>query len=94
MRQIIKSHFLKRITPLFEGGPQKFWQLRHHEGIRWRKKTEYKRIIALIEALEYQQVHKDLTAEKLAALPLNNLPRPETLIKNQSDREAVKKLEE
>lgn len=94
LTRIIESHFLKRITPLFEEALKKFWQLRHHKGIRWRKIPSTSELLVWIEALEQDQVHKKLTAEKLASLSLDNLPHPETLIKTQSDRDTVKELKE
>ena len=93
LEAIIKSHFQKDITPLFEQALIKFLQLRNQTKLAWRKKPSTSEFINWLRLLERDEEAKKITAQGLGDRALSQLPCLHTLVKNQSDRSALKKEE-
>jgi len=89
LEQILQSHFQPKLTPLFEVAVQKFWQLRELRS--WRKIPGTSEFLDWVAILEREQQGQKLTAKELASTDTVNLPYLETLVKTQSDREALNK---
>ncbi|NER24493.1 MAG: MoxR family ATPase [Symploca sp. SIO1C2] len=89
LEQILQSHFQPKLTPLFEVAVQKFWELRELRS--WRKIPGTSEFLDWVAILEREQQGKKLTAAELASTDPVNLPYLETLVKTQSDREALNK---
>lgn len=90
LKQILKSHFQPKLTPLFEAALKKFWQLRELKS--WRKIPGTSEFLDWVAILEREQQAKKLTAEELESTHPANLPHLETLVKTQSDRDALNQL--
>lgn len=90
LKQILKSHFQPKLTPLFEAALKKFWQLR--ELRNWRKIPGTSEFLDWVTILEREQQAKKLTAKELESTYPANLPHLETLVKTQSDRDALNQL--
>lgn len=90
LKQILKSHFQPKLTPLFEAALTKFWELRELRS--WRKIPGTSEFLDWVAILERDEQAQKLTAKDVVNTTLANLPHLETLIKTQSDRDALKKL--
>ena len=90
LKQILKSHFQPKLTPLFEAALKKFWQLRELKS--WRKIPGTSEFLDWVAILEREQQAKKLTAKELESTHPVKLPHLETLVKTQSDREALNQL--
>ncbi|WP_445637350.1 Putative ATPase, AAA family [Nostoc sp. DSM 114161] len=88
LKQILQSHFRNQITPIFEVALKKFWDLRH-ELKSWRKIPGTSEFLDWVAILEQKQQANQLNAEKLASTDVVYLPHLETLVKTQSDRNAL-----
>ncbi len=93
LAQIVEIHTQKKITPLFEESIKKFWQLRHQQCFSWRKIPSTSELLDWVQILERDEGTGRLSAQNLAKTSINNLPRLETLVKTQSDLDALSKLE-
>ncbi len=93
LEKIVEQHAQKKITPLFEEAIKKFWQLRHQQGFTWRKIPSTSELLDWVQILEWEERNKKLAAQDLSKIPINSLPRLETLVKTQSDLDALVKLE-
>jgi MoxR-like ATPase len=95
LRRIIISHFKEDISPLFEVALNKFLDLR--EAISWRKKPStgefinWLRLLKRVQKNEETKQYEEITEEGLKATPLRQLPFLHTLVKNQSDINALEK---
>jgi MoxR-like ATPase len=92
LNKIVKSHFQKQITPIFEEALKKFWDLRRQESFPWRKKPSTSEFLNWLRLLERDEELNKITANKLAKTELKNLPNLGTLIKTQSDLYALENL--
>jgi MoxR-like ATPase len=90
LRKILQSHFQPQLTPLFEAAVKKFWELRQLRS--WRKIPGTSEFLDWVAVLEEQERVKQLTAKELASTHPVNLPRLETLVKTQSDLDALNQL--
>jgi MoxR-like ATPase len=90
LRNILQSHFQSQLTPLFEAAVKKFWELRQLRS--WRKIPGTSEFLDWVAVLEEQERVKQLTAKELASTHPVNLPRLETLVKTQSDLDALNQL--
>lgn len=89
LKQILQSHFQPELSPLFEVAIKKFWELRQ---IRtWRKIPGTSEFLDWVAILEQQEQSNQLTAQELERIHAINLPHLETLVKTQSDLDAIKK---
>lgn len=96
LEEIIKAHSShKEIAPnsLFDVALTKFETLRSPEqAIRWRKSPGTSELLDWIHILERDEHMNEIDAERLNQASLRSLPYPETLIKTQSDQQALTKL--
>jgi MoxR-like ATPase len=92
LAKIMEIHFQKGITPLFEEAIKQFWRLRQQE-FRWRKIPSTSELLDWIQVLERDEKDGKLQVQDLATSPISNLPHLETLVKTQSDFDALRKLE-
>ncbi|MBD0346708.1 MAG: MoxR family ATPase [Coleofasciculus sp. Co-bin14] len=90
LKQILKSHFQPKLTSLFEAALKKFWQLRELKS--WRKIPGTSEFLDWVTILEREKQAKKLTAKELESTHPVNLPHLETLVKTQSDRDALNQL--
>jgi len=90
LRKIIINHFQQELYPLFEVALARFVELRGK--ISWRKKPSTGEFINWLRLLERERQNQEITGEKLNKIQLGELPFLHTLVKNQSDRNAVEKL--
>lgn len=90
LKKIIKSHFQSEITPLFEEAVKKFWELRELK--TWRKIPGTSEFLDWVTILERDEKANKITAEELENTPPVDLPYLETLVKTQSDREALSQM--
>lgn len=96
LEEILKKHFqpklepLSKLTPMFEQALTKFLELR--ELRNWRKKPGTSEFLDWVAILERDEQAKKISAQQLESTDLENLPHLETLIKIQSDREALNQL--
>ncbi|MBR8827663.1 MAG: MoxR family ATPase [Gomphosphaeria aponina SAG 52.96 = DSM 107014] len=97
LRRIIINHFQEEISPLFEVALNKFLELR--EAISWRKKPSTGEFINWLRLLkrgqknEKTKSYEEITEETLTATPLHQLPFLHTLVKNESDQNALGKIQ-
>lgn len=89
LERIVKSHFQREITPLFVEATRKFWQLRAQESFRWRKIPSTSELLDWVHVLERDERSGKVTAQGLAAKQIWELPHLETLVKTQSDLDAL-----
>lgn len=93
LKEIVKRHFLKRgIAPLslFGQAITKFEKLRDSSNnIRWRKMPGTSELLDWVGVLERDKKEGKIAAKDLGAMPISNLPHLETLVKTQSDSEAL-----
>ncbi len=90
LKKILNKHFESKLTPLFEAALNKFWQLRQVKGLRKQPATS--EFIDWVTMLERDAQAKKVTAAELKKMELGKLPYLETLVKTQSDRDALNKL--
>ncbi len=90
LKKIIKSHFQSEITPLFEEAVKKFWELRELK--TWRKIPGTSEFLDWVTILERDEKANKITAEVLENTHPVDLPYLETLVKTQSDREALSQM--
>ncbi len=102
LKRIIISHFQEfqdkeDISPLFNTALNKFSELRD-KNISWRKKPSTGEFINWLRLLkrgrknQQTQKYEEITNEVLEGTELSNLPFLHTLIKNESDLNALDKL--
>ena len=89
LETIIKSHFQKEITSLFVEAAKKFFQLRSQDLFRWRKIPSTSELLDWLQILERDEQKGELTVQDLAAMQIWELPHLETLVKTQSDLQAL-----
>lgn len=94
LSKILESHFQKEISPLFEEAIKKFWKLRHQEAFRWRKMPSTSELLDWIQTLERDEQASKINAQQLATTRLGDLPYLEVLVKTQSDRDALSKVQD
>ncbi len=92
LKEILKKHFGKVITPMFDIALQKFWQLRELKAFPWRKIPSTSELIDWVRVLERDEQAKIVSARDLDEKKFWDLPHLETLIKTQSDRDALERL--
>nr|MBA3534749.1 MoxR family ATPase [Ardenticatenales bacterium] len=92
LSRIMESHFQKGMTPLFAEALKRFWHLRHQEVVRWRKTPSTSELLDWVQLLERDEQRGRLTAEDLATRPVQALPHLGALVKTQSDRDALNKV--
>ncbi|NEP89249.1 MAG: MoxR family ATPase [Okeania sp. SIO2C2] len=90
LRKIVVNHFKQDISPLFEVALNKFVELRGK--ISWRKKPSTGEFINWLRLLERRWQNEAITGEELNNTKLSQLPFLHTLVKNQSDRNAIEQL--
>ncbi|MGK7871792.1 MAG: AAA family ATPase [Xenococcaceae cyanobacterium] len=90
LKEILKIHFQPQLTPLFETAVKKFWELRELRS--WRKIPGTSEFLDWVAILEQDEPADKITAEELENTYPVNLPHLETLVKTQSDRDALNKL--
>lgn len=103
LKQIIRSHFQPfpvvlpstryfelELMPMFEVAVKKFWELRELRS--WRKIPGTSEFLDWVALLQRDQREKKLDAVFLESLSLVALPYLETLVKTQSDRDALYRL--
>ena len=90
LREILKSHFQPKLTPIFETALQKFWELRKLRS--WRKIPGTSEFLDWVTILEREHQANKLTVKELEATDSFDLPHLETLVKTQSDNDALKQL--
>jgi MoxR-like ATPase len=96
LKLILNSHFqpkltpLSNLTPMFEVALKKFLELRDLRS--WRKIPGTSEFLDWVAILERYEQAKKLSSEELESTELSALPHLETLVKTQSDRDALKKL--
>ena len=90
LREIVESHFQSNITPMLEIAVQHFWKFR--ELRNWRKIPGTSEFLDWITVLERDFKYGRITTEHMSNQSLVDLPHIETLIKTQSDREMLSKL--
>ena len=94
LTKIIENHFKEDFSPLFKEALSKFLELRG--AIPWRKNPSTGELINWLKLLkrgkknDQTQEYEEITDEKLKAIPLNELPFLDTLVKNQSDLNTLK----
>jgi len=91
--RIMETHFQAGITPLFEEAIVQFWRLRGQQEFRWRKIPSTSELLDWVQSLERDERDHKLTVQDLATSTISDLPHLETLVKTQSDLDALKKLE-
>ncbi len=91
LQEILKSHFQPNLNPIFKAALEKFWKLRG-ESINWRKIPGTSEFIDWVTILEREHQANKLTAKELENFASFDLPHLETLVKTQSDRDALKQL--
>ena len=91
LQDIVATHFPRGITPLFTVALKRFWELRDHSRITWRKKPGTSELLDWIAVLERDEQANVLNATQLESALLGELPHLEALVKNQSDRGALPK---
>lgn len=92
LRHILRSHFQKELSPLFIEAVKKFWELRYQEGFRWRKIPGTSELLDWVWILERDEQVGKIMPQQLAEMRLGDLPYLETLVKTQSDRDALSKI--
>lgn len=90
LKQILKSHFQPKLTPLFEAAVKKFWELRELRS--WRKIPGTSEFLDWVAILKRDRQVDKITVKELERTHPVNLPHLETLVKTQSDRDALNKL--
>lgn len=90
IKRIIKCHFQTEITPLFDVALKKIWKLRELKS--WQKMPSTSEFLDWVTLLERDERVNKITPEELWTTPLNQLPYLETLVKTQSEREALNKV--
>ncbi|MCC5628132.1 MoxR family ATPase [Nostoc sphaeroides CHAB 2801] len=88
LKQIIQRHFDNETTPIFELALTKFLTLRN-ELKSWRKIPGTSEFLDWLEILKKAQSDNQLNAEDFKNTDVVNLPYLETLVKTQSDRNAL-----
>lgn len=94
LKEIIKSHFEKDITHLFEQALIKFLKLRNETKFAWRKKPSTSEFINWLTLLEREEEVSKINFQVLADTELNKLPYLHALVKNQSDLNALEQFKE
>ena len=94
LEAIVKKHFQREVTSLFDQALLRFWQLREINTFSWRKIPSTSELLDWIAVLERGEQTGKMRAQDIATIPLWDLPYLETLVKTQSDRNALKRLEE
>jgi MoxR-like ATPase len=93
LRAIVKSHLGNgNAVPvsLHDEAITKFVELRDpNNEISWRKIPGTSELLDWVSVLERDARAGKITSEHLAEAPINRLPYPETLVKTQSDSEAL-----
>ena len=96
LKLILNSHFqpkltpLSKLTPMFEVALTKFLKLRELRS--WRKIPGTSEFLDWVAILERYEQAKKLSSKELESTHPAALPHLETLVKTQSDRDALKKL--
>jgi MoxR-like ATPase len=89
LQKIIERHFGKQdLTPLFVAAVKRFWQLRAVD-FTWRKPPSTSELLDWVQILEQDEQRGKITADQLEQATLKTLPHLETLVKTQSDRNAL-----
>lgn len=94
LRRIVDTHFPRGDSDLLKEAIDKFWQLRLKDGIRWRKIPSTSELIDWLRILQRDLESKKIILEELVSCFLSKLPHLETLVKTQSDLDALKRLDE
>jgi MoxR-like ATPase len=92
LKKIVKKQLNKEITPLFDNALQKFWQLRELKVFPWRKIPSTSELLDWVRVLERDEQTGEIGSQDLGEKALWNLPHLETLVKTQSDRDALERL--
>lgn len=92
LKAIMKKHFHRDMTSLFDQALLRFWQLRELNSFSWRKIPSTSELLDWISVLERDEQNGQIQAQDIATRPLCDLPHLETLVKTQSDRNALKRL--
>ncbi|MCP4368364.1 MAG: MoxR family ATPase [Deltaproteobacteria bacterium] len=94
LRKIVKSHFPNRIsTELFEAAIEQFLRFRQQKEFRWRKIPSTSELLDWIQILERDEQQKKLYVQDLLDVTsIKDLPHLGSLVKTQSDLEALSKL--
>lgn len=92
LKKIVEKHFRKKITPLFEAALLQFWNLRELKEFSWRKIPSTSELLDWVYVLERDELAGKLQAQDLTTRALGDLPHLETLVKTQSDRNALERL--
>jgi MoxR-like ATPase len=93
LTQIVQSHFQTGLSRLFDEALKKFWELHDQKGFTWRKSPSTSELLDWLAILEKAEKNGSLTAEKLAATTLAELPHLEALVKTQSDLAGLSRLQ-
>jgi MoxR-like ATPase len=91
---ILKTHFYQEtITPLFTQALNKFWKLRFQQEFSWRKEPGTSEFLDWVRILEQKIGRNDIEIEEFKDCKIPKLPFLETLVKTQSDLDAIKKMQ-
>jgi MoxR-like ATPase len=92
LREIVKKHLGRELTPLFDVALQKFWLLRNLKVFSWRKIPSTSELLDWIRVLERDEHVGKINARDLDTKAAWELPHLETLVKTQSDLNALERL--
>jgi MoxR-like ATPase len=96
LKEITKAHFHQNeIVPnsLFDVALTKFEELRNPgNAIRWRKAPGTGEMLDWISVLDRDEGAGEIDSQLLDQASLSSLPYPETLVKTQSDQQALTKI--
>jgi MoxR-like ATPase len=96
LKKIIKAHFHQdEIVPnsLFDVALTKFEELRNPENaIHWRKAPGTGEMLDWISVLNRDECAGEIDSQLLSQTSFSSLPYPETLVKTQSDQQALTKI--
>jgi MoxR-like ATPase len=96
LKEIVKTHFHKNeIEPhsLFDVAITKFEGLRHPDNnIRWRKIPGTGELLDWVSVLNRDEQNGEIDTQSLDKASLRDLPYSETLVKTQSDHDALTKF--
>jgi MoxR-like ATPase len=96
LKEIVKRHFKKEeieAGSVFDQAITKFEELRSSDNtIRWRKIPGTSELLDWTSVLDRDDHDSETAPQSLDAMSINELPYSETLVKTQSDHDALTKL--
>jgi MoxR-like ATPase len=95
LKKVVRQHFPQdeQDSALSEVAITKFEELRHPDNtIRWRKSPGTGELLDWVEVLQRDEQAGEIDPQSLSKTPLKDLPYLETLVKTQSDSDALTKI--